>query len=42
MKIQRNWGENKGQKLLLEIFQKLGSSNTLVIEGRKKMQRILY
>jgi thioredoxin-like negative regulator of GroEL len=42
MKTERNWGENKAQKLLLSIFEKLGSVNSLVIDGRKKMQRILY
>lgn len=42
MKVDRNWGENKAQKLLISIFTKLGSANSMVIEGRKKMQRILY
>lgn len=42
MKIERNWSENKSMKLLLQIFEKLGHSNSLVKEARKKMQRLLY
>jgi Thioredoxin domain-containing protein len=42
MKIDRNWENRKAQQFLLDIFGKLGATNPLVIDGRKKMQRILY
>ena len=42
LKIDRNWQGGLAKKNLLEIFNELGSSNSLVIEGRKQMMRILY
>jgi len=42
MKIDRNFKDKIANKLLLDIFAKLGATNPLVIQGRKKMQRILF
>jgi len=42
MKIDRNFQNKVANKLLLDVFAKLGATNPLVIQGRKKMQKILY
>jgi thioredoxin-like negative regulator of GroEL len=42
MKIDRNWEEKKANNLIIKIFEKLGSSDKMVIDARKKMQRMLY
>lgn len=42
VKIDRNWNDRAGQKRLLEIFSKLGSGNSIVVEGRKQLAKILY
>jgi putative thioredoxin len=42
IKIDRNWEDRKANTLILQIFGKLGSANATVIEGRKKLQKILY
>lgn len=40
--IDRNWNERKAQKLVTDIFKQLGSSNQVVIDGRKKLSKILF
>eukprot|EP01016_Furgasonia_blochmanni_P039180 TRINITY_DN4833_c0_g1_i7.p1 TRINITY_DN4833_c0_g1~~TRINITY_DN4833_c0_g1_i7.p1 ORF type:complete len:466 (+),score=134.51 TRINITY_DN4833_c0_g1_i7:66-1463(+) len=42
IKINRNWEGGKAKSALLQLFEKLGSANKLVIEGRKKLQKVLY
>jgi len=42
MKIDRNFKDRISNKLLIEIFNKLGATNPLVISGRKKMTSILH
>jgi len=42
MKIDRNFQDRISNKLLIEIFNKLGATNPLVINGRKKMTTILH
>ena len=40
--IDRNWNGSAPHKLLLEIFNKLGTNNELVKQGRKKLTRVLF
>lgn len=40
--IDRNWNHSAPHKLLLEIFNKLGTNNELVKQGRKKLTRVLF
>jgi putative thioredoxin len=40
--IDRNWQERKAQKLVTDLFKKLGSANEVTIKGRKKLSKILF
>ena len=42
MKADKNWQEKKAYNLLLEIFKKLGNSNPVVSETRKKLSKLLF
>jgi thioredoxin-like negative regulator of GroEL len=42
IKIDRNFKNRTANNKLVELFNKLGSTNPLVVQGRKKMQKILY
>ena len=42
IRIDKNWSNKKANILLLQIFEILGGDNSLVIEGRKKLTKILY
>ncbi|KAM3143945.1 hypothetical protein pb186bvf_003996 [Paramecium bursaria] len=42
IKLDRSWQEKKAQKTLLSLFTSLGSTNPLVVEGRKALGKILY
>ena len=40
--IDRNWKERAAQKLLTDVFKKLGSSSDIAIQGRKKLSKLLF
>jgi len=40
--VDRNWNNSAPHKLLLEVFNKLGTNNELVKQGRKKLTRVLF
>ena len=40
--IDRNWQDRKAQKLVTDVFKKLGSANEVTIKGRKKLSKILF
>ena len=40
--IDRNWEERKAQKLVTDVFKKLGSANEVTVKGRKKLSKILF
>ncbi len=40
--IDRNWNNKAAYQLLLEVFNKIGSSNELVVKSRKRLAKILF
>lgn len=42
IQIDRNWNNRAAYNLLIEIFNKLGSSNEIVIKARKRLSKILF
>jgi putative thioredoxin len=42
IQIDRNWNNKAAQQFLIQIFNFLGADNSLTIEGRKKLMKILY
>jgi putative thioredoxin len=42
IQIERNWNDRAAHKTLIHIFNFLGPSNSITIEGRKKLTKILY
>lgn len=42
IKIDKNWEDKKSNKMLVGLFNMLGSDNSIVIDGRKELARILY
>ncbi|KAL4480143.1 hypothetical protein ABPG74_020659 [Tetrahymena malaccensis] len=42
IQIDRNWENKKANKLLIDIFSQLGAAHTLTIQGRKRLQKLLY
>lgn len=42
IQIDRNWNNKAAQQLLIQVFNFLGSDNSLTIEGRKKLTKLLY
>lgn len=42
MKQNKNWNEKAAYNLLIEIFNKLGNTNELVVASRKKLSKILF
>lgn len=42
IKLDRNWNEEAARIQLLEFFDALGATNTLTIDGRRKLSSILF
>ena len=42
IKIDKNWSDKKANKLLVSLFNILGSDSKIVIEGRKALAKIIY
>jgi putative thioredoxin len=42
IQIERNWKNKAAQQFLIQIFNFLGADNSLTVEGRKKLMKILY
>jgi len=42
IQIDRNWNDRAAYNLLIEIFNKLGASNDIVIKARKRLSKILF
>ena len=42
IKIDKNWSDKKANKLLVSLFNILGSDSKIVIEGRKSLAKIIY
>lgn len=42
MAIDRNWKEKAAYNKLMEVFNKVGSSNELVVKSRKRLSKILF
>ena len=40
--IDRNWKDRAAQKLLTDVFKKLGSTNEIAMQGRKKLSKLLF
>jgi thioredoxin-like negative regulator of GroEL len=40
--IDRNWNNKAANQLLMEVFNKVGSSNELVVKSRKRLSKILF
>ena len=40
--IERNWNNKIAYQTLMEIFNKVGSSNELVVKSRKRLSKILF
>lgn len=40
--IERNWNDKAAYNLLIDIFNKLGASNELVVKSRKRLSKILF
>ena len=40
--IDRNWNSSASHKLLLDMFNKLGTNSEIVKEGRKKLSKVLF
>lgn len=42
VKIDRNWNNRQAYNLLIEIFNKLGAANEVVVKARKQLSKILF
>lgn len=42
LKIDKNYGEKKAYNQLLKVFSALGGDNKLVVEGRKKLAKLIF
>lgn len=42
MSIDRNWNNKAAYTLLIEVFNKLGATNEIVIKARKRLSKILF
>lgn len=42
VKIDRNWNNKQAYQLLIDIFNKVGASNEVVIKARKRLAKILF
>ena len=40
--IDRNWNSKAANTLLMKVFNKIGSSNELVVKARKRLSKILF
>jgi putative thioredoxin len=40
--IDRNWNNKAAYQMLMEVFNKVGSSNELVVKSRKRLSKILF
>jgi len=40
--IDRNWNSRAAQTKVTDVFKKLGSTNEVVKEGRKKLGKLLF
>lgn len=42
VKSDKNWEDKKANKLLVSVFNLLGSDNKLTVDGRKNLSKLLY
>ena len=42
LKIDRNWNDKAAYQLIIEIFNKVGASNEVVVKARKNLAKILF
>ena len=42
LSIDRNWNNKAAYQLLIELFNKMGASNEVVVKARKRLAKILF